>query len=267
MSLTARQQWSLFRLIAFAYLSVIVLFIFLPVVLLVAFSFQSGSLPVPPFNGPSVKWYAQVLSNRAMVGGLVNSIIVGGCSALAATLLGFLAAYGVARHARQWRAGIELAMLVPASISYLVIGMGLMIFLRWIGIPPSLLAIGISHTVITLPIAFSLILSQTGQAQVRAELAAQDLGASEWKAIALITMPMLAGPIATAFFVSFSLSWDEFIMAFMLSRFEVTLPVEIWSSLRSGLNPFINAAGTVVFLLSLLVFLAMTLSIKRRQAQ
>jgi spermidine/putrescine transport system permease protein len=242
------------------YAGLVVIFMFLPVTVLVVFSFQGGTLPTPPFNGPSLRWFEQVLTSRPILSGLGNSLLVGVLAASFATALGFMAAYGVARHARQWRNVIELFMLVPASISYLIIAMGLLVFYGHIGLRPSLLAVTIGHIVITLPIAFSLIASQFDEGLVRAENAAMDLGAVEWKAILLVTVPMLKWPLITAFCIAFSLSWDEFIIAFMLSRFAVTLPVEIWTSLRSGLNPFINAAGTLVFFISLFIFLALVLS-------
>jgi spermidine/putrescine transport system permease protein len=254
------------RLAAFGYIALTVLFLFMPILVLVAFSFHAGSVPVPPFTGPSLRWFEKVLASRAMMDGLVNSLLVGLVAAALSTALGFLAAYGVARHANRWRNAIELAMLIPASISYLVVGMGLMVFFAKIGLRPSLTAITLGHVVITLPIAFSLIASQLDDSLLRAENAAKDLGASEWQAATRVTLPMIWAPILTAFCICFSLSWDEFIIAFMLSRFDVTLPVEIWTSLRSGLNPFINAAGTLVFLVSLVLFAALVLTTLFRPA-
>jgi spermidine/putrescine transport system permease protein len=245
------------------YIALAVVFIFLPVGVLVLFSFQGGRLPMPPFDGPSLDWYAKALQNDTLMQSLGASVLVGAVSAGLATTMGFLAAYGVARHATGWRHTIEMAMLVPASISYLIVGLGLLVFLGRIGLGPSLPAIVIGHTVITLPIAFSLILSQMDSGLIRAERAAQDLGAPEWKAVLLVTAPMLWAPILAAFCICFSLSWDEFIIAFLLSRFEVTLPVAIWASLRAGLNPMINAMGTLMFLMSLGVFLAVTLATMR----
>lgn len=250
--------------IARIYVFAVLCFIFLPVGVLVTFSFQEGRLPIPPFNGPSLKWYAQVLGDNDIIEALLASVGVGFAAGLAATTLGFLAAYGVARFALPYKGLIEVLMLIPASVSYLIVGLGLLVFLGSIGIRPSLLAVGLGHTVITLPIAFSLILSQMDPAHIRAEMAARDLGASELTALFRITLPMMIAPILASFAICFSLSWDEFIIAFLLSRFEVTLPVEIWTSLRSGLNPFINAAGTMIFLTSLTIFLAFTIGLRRK---
>ncbi|MFN2332697.1 MAG: ABC transporter permease, partial [Halomonas sp.] len=88
-----------------------------------------------------------------------------------------------------------------------------------------------------------------------AERAARDLGANEGRVITLVTIPMLAPAILAAFFLAMTLSWDEFVIAFLLTRFDVTLPVEIWSLLRSGLSPKTNAIGSLVFLGSVTVVL------------
>lgn len=240
------------------YILLLLGFMFLPAAVLVVFAFQSGNLPIPPFNGPSLRWFLRVAGSSPMMAALANSLLVGAAATVTATGLGFCCAYAVARHAGRLRILIDMIMLVPASISYLVVGMGLQTFFHRIGLPPSLLAVGIGHAVVTLPIAFSVISSQMDPALARVEMAAQDLGAAEWQSILLVTLPMLKAPLATAFFLAFSLSWDEFIIAFMLSRFDVTMPVEIWTSMRSGLNPFINAAGTLVFGISLIAFLALT---------
>ncbi len=103
-----------------------------------------------------------------------------------------------------------------------------------------------------------------GAQQQNAERAARDLGANEARVVMLITVPMLAPALAAAFFLSVTLSWDEFIIAFLLTRFDVTLPVEIWSLLRSGLSPRLNAIGSVVFLVSVAVVLIAELLIFRK---
>ncbi|NRB36732.1 MAG: ABC transporter permease subunit, partial [Rhodobacteraceae bacterium] len=119
------------------------------------------------------------------------------------------------------------------------------------------------HVVINLPLAFAIIYASIGAQQQNAERAARDLGATEAQVIRLITVPMLMPAIAAAFFLSVTFSWDEFIIAFLLSRFDVTLPVEIWSLLRSGLSPRLNAIGSLVFLVSVAVVLILELFVFR----
>lgn len=239
-------------------------FIFLPVVVLVLFSFQGGRFPVPPFNGPSLKWYEAVLTDGRLVQALLNSLAVASLSSAAACVLGFLAACGLARYRLPGTALQRALIMAPLAVSYLIIGMGLLITFNMMGVSRSLLTVGIGHAVINTPLCFAIIYSQMGAHQVNAERAARDLGASDRQVMWLITAPMLAPAIIASYFLSVTFSWDEFIIAFLLSRFDVTLPVEIWSLLRSGLDPKTNAVGSIVFLISILVLVVLEATVFRR---
>lgn len=248
---------------AWAYLAAALVFIFLPVVMLVLYSFQDGLAPVPPFTGPSLRWWAKVLDNRKLIDALWNSLAVGLGSSLVATALGFLAAYALARKQRPLNNVFQYALMAPITVSYLIIGMGLQITFNLMGIDKSLLAVGIGHVVINLPLTFAIIYSQLGEHQANIERAAYDLGARDWQVILLVTAPMLWPTLLAAFFIAATLSWDEFVIAFLLSRFDVTLPVVIWSMLRSGMSPELNAAGTLVFIISVVAVIAVELLLWR----
>jgi len=252
------------RWLGAAYAALLYGFIFLPVAVLVLFSFQGGRFPIPPFNGPSLKWYEAVLADGRLVQALANSLAVAALSSAVACLLGFLAAYGLARY-RLPASGVQRALLMaPLAVSYLIIGMGLLIMFNMMGVSRSLVTVGIGHAVINVPLCFAIIFSQMGAHQVNVERAARDLGASNWQVMRLVTAPMLAPAVIASYFLSVTFSWDEFIIAFLLSRFEVTLPVEIWSLLRSGLNPKTNAVGSIVFLASILAVVVLEATVFRR---
>ncbi len=247
-----------------AYAAGIYAFIFLPVAVLVLFSFQGGRLPIPPFNGPSLEWYAAVLADRDLVEALLNSVLVAALSSALACVLGFLAAFALARY-KLPASGLQRALITaPLAVSYLIIGLGLLITFNTLGIPRSLVTVGIGHAVINTPLCFAIIYSQMGAHQVNMERAARDLGAADWQVMWLVTAPTLMPAIMASYFLSVTFSWDEFIIAFLLSRFDVTLPVEIWSLLRSGLNPKTNAVGSIVFLISVLVLVVLELAVFRK---
>jgi spermidine/putrescine transport system permease protein len=250
-------QSALKNLPAFFYVALVYLFIFTPVAVLVLFSFQDSLLPIPPFQGPSLRWYEAIFTDFRIMNALGNSLMVGVVSATLSCLLGFLAAYGLARFTVRGSAVVQWLLVAPLSVSYLIIGMGLLITFKTMGIPKSLPAVINGHVVINLPLAFAIIYSQMGQHQANIERAARDLGAAEWQVLVMITLPLLWPALMASFFLSFTLSWDEFIIALLVSRFDVTLPVEIWSLLRSGLNPKTNAIGSVVFLVSVILVFVM----------
>jgi spermidine/putrescine transport system permease protein len=255
------------RPLSWLYLAAAFGFIYLPVGTLILFSFQDGGLPVPPFEGLSLRWYADILNDGDVMTALRNSLSVAVVSAGLAVILGFLAAYGLARHVLPGSALLRGLLIAPLTVSYLVIGLGLLVVIQRTGLGLSLVTAGIGHVVINLPLAFAIIYASMGAQQQSAERAARDLGATEVRVILLVTVPMLAPSIAAAFFLSVTLSWDEFIIAFLLTRFDVTLPVEIWSMLRSGLSPRLNAVGSLVFLVSVAVVLILELIIFRRRRQ
>ncbi len=241
------------RFSATVYAALIYGFIFLPVAVLILFSFQASLFPIPPFNGPSLRWYAAVLNDPRLVAGLINSILVALVTSALATFLGFLSAWGFARFYIPGSAFWRGLITAPLTISYLIIGMGLLVFFNWLGVPKSLIAAGIGHVVINLPLCFAIIYSQMGDHQANMERAARDLGAPEWKVLALITAPILWPAIFASFFLSMTFSWDEFVISFLLTRFDTTLPVEIWNLLRAGLNPKTNAVGSLVFGISVVL--------------
>src|ERR1700752_315650 len=103
-------------LIVTFYLTAAIVFIFLPVAILVQYSFQDGLVPVPPFRGFSLRWYEKMLANRKLMGALGNSVVVGSLSALAAAALGFLAAYGLARGRPQRAKQFQFALMAPLTV-------------------------------------------------------------------------------------------------------------------------------------------------------
>jgi len=237
---------------SYVYLVLALSFIYLPVVVLVLFSFQDGVLPVFPFTGPSLQWYEKMLANERLVESLINSVVVAILSSIVATFLGFLAAYGMARRKPRFAGGIRFVLMAPLTVSYLIIAMGMLITLNLIGIPKSLFAVGLGHVVINLPLCFAIIYSQFGDHLRNIDWAARDLGANDAQTLLRVIAPIMKPSLLASFCLSATLSWDEFIIAFLLSRFDVTLPVIIFEMLRAGLTPEVNAAGTMVFAISML---------------
>ena len=250
---------------AVVYVLLLYSFIFLPVLVLVTFSFQDSKVPVPPFDGPTLKWYGEIFSDRRLMDALINSVGVALVSSAVSVILGFLAAFALARFVLPGSRFFQGLLTAPLTVSYLIIAMGLLITFTEFGVPKSLLAIGIGHVVINLPLCFAILYSQMGEHQYNIERAARDLGAREWQVMLMISVPMLWPALFASFFLSVTFSWDEFIIAFMVSKFDVTLPVEIWSMLRSGLNPKTNAVGSVVFLVSFVLVLFLDLVVFRRR--
>ena len=255
------------RLLSTGYAALVYGFVYLPVAVLILFSFQSTLFPIPPFNGPSLRWYGAVVSDARLTAGLGNSLLVALLSSLCATALGFFAAWGFARFRLPASALLRGLITLPLTVSYLIIGMGLLVVFTYLGLPKSLWAAGIGHVVINLPLCFAIIYSQMGDQQANIEKAARDLGAGEMQVLALVTAPMVWPALFASFFLSMTFSWDEFVIAFLLTRFDTTLPVEIWNLLRAGLNPKTNAVGSLVFGISVVFAILFELLALRKIAK
>lgn len=253
------------KILAGAYAAAAYCFIYLPVAVLVLFSFQATRFPLPPFSGPSLRWYGEVLGDAKFTAAMWNSVTLGLVSSAVAVLLGFLSAYGCARMNGRAGGWVRALLIAPLSVSYLIIGMGLVVLFNAAGVPKSLFAVGIGHVVINLPLCFAITYSQMGDNIIRLEQAARDLGAREWQVLSLVVAPVLWPALVASFVLSLTLSWDEFLIAFLLTRFDTTLPVEIWTLLRSGLNPKANAIGAIVFGVSILLVVLAELTIFGRE--
>ncbi|MEM6489970.1 MAG: ABC transporter permease subunit [Pseudomonadota bacterium] len=238
-------------------------FIYLPVAVLVTFSFHDGRLPIPPFRPASLRWYEAVADDGGVTGALLNALAVGAVSAAAATALGFLAAWGLARGGLPGARAMQWLITVPITVSYLIIALGLSASANLLGLSKALWMVAVGHTVINVPLAFAILYAAMGPAEAGLERAARDLGASEVRVLWHITLPVLWPSALAAFALALTFSWDEFVIAFLLTRFEVTLPVEIWSLMQGGLSPKTNAAGSVVFLVSVVLMLGAELALAR----
>ena len=150
------------RTFSWLYLAIAFGFIYLPVGALVLFSFQDGGLPVPPFNGPSLKWYGEVLSDRNVTSALFHSLLVAVGSSAIAVILGFFASYGLARYMLPGSVFIRAILIAPLTVSYLIVGLGLLIVLTRTGVGLSLITAGIGHVIINLPLAFAIIYASMG---------------------------------------------------------------------------------------------------------
>jgi spermidine/putrescine transport system permease protein len=252
-------------ILATALVAVALIFIYLPVGTLVLFSLHDGRVPVPPFEGPTLEWYRKILDNPRILSATGSSVLVGIVSSAISVALALLAGWGLARYRVPGRRLVEALLLMPLAVSYLVVGVGLMVGFSAL-IPKSLVFVTIGHVVLNLPLAFAILYVQFDAAQARLEAAARDLGATEWQVFFRVTLPSMKVPIIAAFALCFTFSWDEFIVAFLLSGFDPTLPVVIWGLLRTGLDPQTNAAGTIVFLVSICFALVVELFLLRKKA-
>ncbi|TKD43539.1 ABC transporter permease subunit [Azotobacter chroococcum] len=240
------------------------LFIYLPMVILVVYSFNDSRL-VTVWGGWSVRWYAGLLDNRQLLGALGRSLQIALCTAVAAVALGTLAAFVLTRiprfRGRSLFGGLVTAPLVmPEVITGLSLLLLFVAMAQVVGWPVErgLTTIWIAHTTFCTSYVAVIVSARLRELDLSIEEAAMDLGARPWKVFLLITMPMIAPSLGAGGMLSFALSLDDLVLAsFVSGPGATTLPMEIFSAVRLGVKPDINAVASLILLaVSLFTFLA-----------
>ncbi|WP_028238604.1 ABC transporter permease subunit [Stutzerimonas azotifigens] len=239
-------------------------FIYLPMVLLVIYSFNASRL-VTVWGGWSVKWYVGLLDNSQLMGAVARSLEIAFYTAIAATALGTMAAFVLTRiprfRGRTFFGGLVTAPLVmPEVITGLSLLLLFVAMAQLIGWPAQrgLTTIWIAHTTFCASYVAVVVSARLRELDLSIEEAAMDLGARPWKVFVLITIPMIAPSLMAGAMMSFALSLDDLVLAsFVSGPGATTLPMEIFSAVRLGVKPEINAVASLILLaVSLFTFLA-----------
>jgi spermidine/putrescine transport system permease protein len=238
------------RLIKYGFRLYIVLaftFIFAPIVSLIVFAFNEDRFPSLPWRGFSTRWFDAVFATPEFTSALKNSLVVGAIVAVIATFLGGTAAYFLNRWNFRGK-GVYLGIAVlPPCIPLVILGLALLIYLKEIGLSGSLTSVVISHVVIASAFALGIVRMRLTEMDPSLEQAAWNLGSSQWRAIKEVILPQALPAIVAALLITMAVSWDEFIISWFVSGLDVTLPVQIFNELQGQVSARINAIGTIVF--------------------
>ena len=239
------------RLYALAYL----VFLYAPILLLPIFAFNDGTIIAFPLKGFTTGWFAQMFSNPTLGNALKNSLIIALSSAVFATTLGIFAARAGTRFSFPGKGGIMGLIMLPLVLPEIILAVALLVLVtKVLGLAPNLYTIVLAHTLMCTPYATSILNGAFANLDQSFEEAAMDLGESRWGAFRLVTLPLVMPGIISSFLISFTISLDEFIIAFFLAGNEPTLPTYIFSQLRFPKQiPMIMALGTMLVLASILL--------------
>ena len=239
------------------------LFIYLPMLILVIYSFNESKL-VTVWGGWSIKWYVGLLDNTQLMGSVARSLEIACYTAVAAVALGTLAAFVLTRisnfKGRTLFGGLVTAPLVmPEVITGLSLLLLFVAMAQMIGWPQErgIVTIWIAHTTFCAAYVAVVVSARLRELDLSIEEAAMDLGAKPWKVFFLITIPMIAPSLAAGAMMSFALSLDDLVLAsFVSGPGSTTLPMEVFSAVRLGVKPEINAVASLILLaVSLVTFL------------
>ena len=229
-------------------------FLYIPVLFLPLFSFNDSLYVAFPLKEFTTKWYAEMLANQQLHAALMNSIRVGAATAVFATILGVLGAKAVTRYRMPGRKPVVFAILLPLVIPGIIMGVALLILLSRLGIPLSLYTVTLGHVLICVPFSMATLIARFEGFDKSMEEAAADLGDNAWWTFWRVTFPIVFPGILASLLLTFTVSFDEFIMAFFLSSTDATLPIYIWTQLRFPQKlPGVLALGSVILVVSFVV--------------
>lgn len=215
------------------YIFIFLLFLYVPIALLVIFSFNKGIYLVLPMQGLTLDWYRQLANNGPMLAALLNSLRLSTTVSLISTILGLLAAKGLTREHLPGRLAIEGAVMLPLLVPAIIVGLSLLIFARrFLDVPLSLWTVGAAHVLVTTPFAMLLLSSRLEGFDRSLEEASLDLGETMLSTFWRVILPLALPGVVASLLLCFTISFDEIVLAFYLSGNEATLPVFIFSQLR-----------------------------------
>jgi spermidine/putrescine transport system permease protein len=242
---------------------VLVVFLYAPIAVLIVFSFNASRLSAG-WQGFTLEWYRLLLQDEALLMAVQNSLVVAGGSTLLAIVLGVAGGMGLEGASIRSQRIAEGVLLLPLIIPEVMLGVALMLFfvvLKW---PLSLGTVMIGHAAFNLPIAMIVIRARLRKLDPQLSEAARDLGATPWQAFRRITLPLLLPALIGAGLMAFTLSLDDFIVTFFTAGpGATTLPLRVYSMIRSGVSPEINALSAVLVLISM-GLMGLSLALQRK---
>ncbi len=222
----------------------------MPIVLVILFSFNS-SRSLQNFEGFSTRWYETFFETESLRDSLIASIEIALITMVIATVLGTLLAYGLVRTRTRWSNAANILMLIPLVTPEIVAGASALLLFTQIGLELSITTIILAHITFSISYVTVVVRARLAALGREVEAAAMDLGATRWQTFRLVTLPALWPAVLAAGLLVFALSFDDFVLSFFTTgESPQPLPVRIWTQIRFGVRPTINAIGTFMLVIS-----------------
>ena len=243
------------NLAALVLLGLVLAFLYLPILVLALMGLNESVHYALPFRFTTV-WYTLLLDNERLITATTNSVWLALANTVIATTLGTMAALAFARYRFRGRTLMQLLLFPPITIPWLIIGTSMLVLFFWTGIGRGLHAMLLGHVALSLPYVIIVVGARLASFGPELEEAAASLGATPLQVFIRVSAPMMAPGIVAAALFAFAVSFDQFVISYFLAPPGVsTLPVEIYSAIRKGFTPEVNAISTVVIVVSMGVLL------------
>ena len=237
------------------YLAVILFLTYVPILLTVIYSFNASKL-TSDWEGFSLKWYQELFRDRDLREALINSLILALSSCSAATIIGTMGALGMKKVPLKTNGLIEAVSTMPMMIPEIILGIVFMAAFSLVGLPFGMTTLIIAHTAFCIPYIFMMVRARLEGMDQSIEDAARDLGAGPFRLFWDITLPMILPAVLSGMLLAFAMSFDDVIISLFVTGPRVnTLPVKIYTKLKTGVTPEINALATIMLAVIVLALL------------
>ncbi|WP_172327419.1 ABC transporter permease [Mangrovicoccus sp. HB161399] len=244
-------------LIGKIWLALILVFLYAPILVMAAMSFNASPFYQLPFQF-STDWYAKMAGNQQIIAAAIRSVLIACATTAIATVLGTAASVALFRYDFPGKRILQVLLFPPIAIPWLITGTAMLVFFFAIGIGRGTPAVLIGHVALALPYVIVTVSARLSSFDVTLEEAARSMGANAWTVLSRVTLPWIAPGIVAGALFAFAVSFDQFVVSYFLSEpGDSTLPVLIYTAIRKGFTPEINAISTIIVTVSMAVmFLA-----------
>ncbi len=233
------------------YLGLVLVFLYLPIAIMMAMAFNRSQLYELPIQFDTV-WFAALAQNEKLLQASLNSVLIAIANTVLATILGTMAALAFHRYSFRGKTLLQLLLIPPITIPWLIIGTSMLVLFFWIGVGRGLHAMLLGHVALSLPYVIVVVGARLKGFGTTLEEAAATLGASPWQTFWRVSAPVMAPGMVAAALFAFAVSFDQFqVSRFLAPPGVSTLPVVIYSAIRQGYTPEINAISTVIIVVSM----------------
>ncbi|MFP4236978.1 MAG: ABC transporter permease [Desulfonatronovibrio sp.] len=242
--------WSLIRLFTI----LVYTFMFLPIVVVIILSFDTQQFANFPMQGFSFKWYVELAQNESIIRAFKSSIMLGSLAALVSTAIAIPASMAFVRYSFRGKNSLNTLLLAPIMVPEVVLGVSLLLFMRWLQQPKSFVMLMLGHVMLTLPYVLLIVQARMVSINNMYEEAAKSLGANPFQAFKEVTLPLLLPAILAGMLFAFTISFDNITATLFWSTAQYqTVPVRIFGMLRHSISPEINALGTVMIFFTVML--------------
>lgn len=245
------------KLLTAAFLTLIYIFLYLPIAVIVFFSFNTSKLNIV-FQGFTLQWYGVMLQNTGLMSSLKNTVIVAVSTVVISVFIGTLAAIGMFRYEFKGKGIVDSFLYIPIVIPEIVMGISLLAFYHILNLSLGIITLIIAHVTFAMPFVVVTVRSRIAGYDMSVEEAAMDLGATRLHTLLRVTLPIIAPGILSGAMLALTLSLDDVIVSFFTTGVDsVTLPIYIFNKVKTGVSPDVNALITVIIMVTLLILLFM----------